>query len=150
MKDRRSEVEAIAMATVLAYEGVRGCETLDVSHGYRRDHLERVRTLVHARVPDFRGWSFDIVSIHRHTTDVRFIEVKGRGTSGPIDVIEKEFKTGRALGRAYWLYVVFDCNTGHYLTVIQDPLRLEWTQTPFGYQLAVDAVRAAGTAIAPA
>ncbi len=137
------------MATVVAYEGVRGRETLDVSRGYRGDHLVRVRKFVQARAPNLRGWSFDIVSIHRHTGDVRFIEVKGRGTRGPVEVIEKEFETGIALGRAYWLYVVYDCNTGPYLTVIRDPMRLDWTPTRWGHQLAAEAMNAAGTAVPP-
>jgi len=138
------------MATALAYEGARGCETLDVSYGYRGDQMERVERLVQVRAPDLRGWSFDIVSIHRHTGDVRFIEVKGRGTAGPVELIEKEFKTGRALMYDYWLYVVYDCNTTPSLTAIQNPMSLDWTPKPGGgYQLTSEAVRVAGAATPP-
>jgi uncharacterized protein DUF3883 len=151
MRDRRVEVDAIAMATALAYEGDRGCETFDVSQGYHSSQqLAWVRSLVQSGAPDLQVWSFDILSIDPETNDVRFIEVKGRGTAGPVEMIEKEHQTGLALGMDYWLYVVFNCNTQPGLINIQDPMRLPWTREPGNrYRLAADIVRTAGQVIAP-
>jgi hypothetical protein len=57
---------------------------------------------------------------------VRFIEVKGRATKGPIVLTANEYKTAERLRGDYWLYVVLDCATTPRLIPIQDPVRLDW------------------------
>ena len=53
---------------------------------------------------------FDLISRRYHSEDpataveVRFIEVKGRATSGEIALTTNEYKTAARLGNEYWLY----------------------------------------------
>ncbi|MEM3485785.1 MAG: DUF3883 domain-containing protein [Candidatus Methanomethyliaceae archaeon] len=100
-----SEVERIAMEVALRFERERGWLPQDVSSEKR---------------------GFDILSQHPETGSVRFIEVKGRASRGPIVLTPNEYKTAQRLGRDYWLYVVIDCATKPRLITLQDPARLDW------------------------
>jgi hypothetical protein len=100
-----AEVEQIAMEEALRYERARGWLPEDVSQENR---------------------GFDILSRHPETAQVRFIEVKGRATKGPIVLTANEYKTAERLRDDYWLYVVLDCATTPRLIPIQDPVRLDW------------------------
>jgi len=63
--------------------------------------------------------------------EVRIIEVKGRGSSGPLEIIERQHDTFVAAGPLSWLYVVWSTTQpGPYrLLLVQDPSRLPWEQT---------------------
>ena len=82
------------------------------------------------RAPDLRWFSFDIFSTGPQASAVRFIEVKGRSTSGPVEIIEKERLTGVALTTDYWLYAVFDCRSEPRVLPIRNPMRLQWEPYP--------------------
>ncbi len=114
------------MSVATAYEKERGAYVQDVSAGNDprlREALERCGC---AR-PSVA--SADIVSSLDH--EIRIIEVKGRGSSGPITVIEREHETFSAAGPASWLYVVWNTTQpGPYrLITVQDPQHLPWVQT---------------------
>lgn len=100
-----AEVERIAMEVALRYEQERGWKPKDVSQENR---------------------GFDILSHDPDEKQVRFIEVKGRATTGAVVLTPNEYKTASRLGKDYWLYVVFDCATQPRLLPIQAPARLEW------------------------
>jgi hypothetical protein len=55
-----------------------------------------------AELPRRRRSSADLLSRTSH--EVRVIEVKGRGSSGPIEIIDRELDTLRDAGRLGWLY----------------------------------------------
>lgn len=76
-------------------------------------------------------WSFDFLSLDDRPAGTRFIEVKGRGTSGPIqDLVDREYDTAARLGTAAWLYVVFGCSTDNQqLYIINDWARLPWSRS---------------------
>ncbi len=99
------EIECVAMEEAMRYEQGRGWVPKDVS-------------------AEDRG--FDILSRHLETGSVRFIEVKGRATTGPIMLTRNECKTAERLRSDYWLYVVFDCTTAPRLIPIHDPFHMEW------------------------
>ncbi len=116
-----AEVEHIAMDVAIGYERERGWVPEDVSAQDR---------------------GFDLLSRHPESGQVRFIEVKGRATSGPIVLTPNEYKTASRLRKDYWLYVVFDCATKPRLVSIQDPSCLEWqavTKIEY-YKLSPDAM----------
>ncbi len=100
-----TEVERIAMELAMHYEQERGWLPEDVSRENR---------------------GFDILSHHPESGRVRFIEVKGCATSGPIVLTPNEYKTAGRLGKDYWLYVVFDCAAKPRLVPVEDPTRLGW------------------------
>jgi hypothetical protein len=102
---RDEEVERIAMEEATRYERERGWIPEDVSSENR---------------------GFDILSRHPASGGVRFIEVKGRATTGPIVLTRNEYKTAERLRNDYWLYVVFDCAIQPRLLPIPDPVRLGW------------------------
>lgn len=111
------------MAVVTAYEHSRGASVVDVSLG--RDprlsaELEKLG-VESPRVP-----SADLVSASNG--HVRLIEVKGRGSSGPIKVMERELYTFQAAGDSSWLYVVWNVTQAapYRLVLVQDPQRLSW------------------------
>ncbi|MGQ9584105.1 MAG: helicase-related protein [Anaerolineae bacterium] len=93
------EVEAIAMAQAVAYEQEHGRAPRDVSAenlGY-----------------DLRSTASD--------GSVRYIEVKGRATTGSIVMTPNEWLMAHRLGAEYWLYVVEHCRTVPHLYTIQNP-----------------------------
>jgi hypothetical protein len=99
------EIEAVAMAEAMAYERTRGYEPEDVSRENR---------------------GFDILSRERLGPGIRFIEVKGRASVGPIALTANEYRTAQRLAGDYWLYCVFDCASNPRLVRVQDPARLGW------------------------
>lgn len=125
--DARGDIDAVAMAAALAYERERGWTSTDESSG---SHSVEAREAVRLRAPELRSFSFDIFSVAPDTTVVRFIEVKGRSRSGPVEIIEKERVTGIALSDDYWLYVVFDCRSAPRVLPIPNPMRLQWEAYP--------------------
>jgi hypothetical protein len=108
---RDEEIERIAIQHVIAHEGARGCRVESVEQ-------------------DNRG--FDLISRKPHPEDpataieVRFIEVKGRATTGEIALTANEYNTAKRLKNDYWLYVVFHCASQPSLNIIQDPATLDW------------------------
>jgi superfamily II DNA or RNA helicase len=109
---RDDEIERRAVAFVTAYEEAQGRV------------VETVESLN-------RG--FDLISRLPHpedpltAMDVRFIEVKGRSTTGEIALTTNEYKTAVRLKEDYWLYVVFDCAVDEpNMEIVRDPAKLEW------------------------
>lgn len=102
---RDEQVERIAVEAAMRYERDQGWEPEDVS-------------------AEDRG--FDLLSRDPAGGQVRFIEVKGRATVGPVLLTRNEYSTAERLRDDYWLYVVFDCATTPRLIPIQDPVRLGW------------------------
>lgn len=108
----------------------------------RDEEIERIAVAEAIRHETERGWvvesvekdnrGFDLISRKPHPhddktfTDVRFIEVKGRGEVGEVALSSNEFKTAERLKHDYYLYVVFNCGSMPELHKIQDPARLGW------------------------
>ncbi len=75
---------------------------------------------------------FDLISRKPHpedpqtAIDVRFIEVKGRATSGEIALTSNEYNTAKRLKTDYWLYVVLHCASKPSLNIMRDPSTLDW------------------------
>ena len=103
-------VENIAIQVATAYEESMGAKVTDVS----RPALAR-----RAGLGDWPG--FDLQSL-RPGPERRAIEVKGRATSGNVEMSQNEYARACNLGRDYWLYVIFDCATPNpRLVRVQDP-----------------------------
>lgn len=114
---------AVELAT--AYEvQVRGSSVIDVQAG--RD--PRTTAFLNAHgvyMTDLA--SADLLS--EAASGDRLIEVKGRGSFGPLTIYERQLDTMRAGGPLCWLYAAF------YLTqpspaelwLVQNPAELEWT-----------------------
>jgi superfamily II DNA or RNA helicase len=120
-KRHDAEVEAIAMRLAWAHEEATGATVHDVSRpdlALRAGLTER---------PGFDLRSVRPASVHGPAEE-RAIEVKGRATSGAVEVTENEWAKACNLRDRYWLYVVFDCAT-------PQP-RLVKVQDPFGRLLA--------------
>jgi hypothetical protein len=125
--DKRLEIDAIAMDAAMSFEHERGWTTFNVSSGLRPDLVLKA---LGERAPDLRRSSFDIFSTRDDGTGVRFIEVKGRSTAGPVEIIERERLTGVALGDDYWLNAVFDCRFAPRVVAVEKPMRLQWEPYP--------------------
>ncbi len=126
-EDRRGLATNRAMHVAVAYEQVgRGATVVDVSAG-RTSELNDV--LAEMGIARFGVASVDLIS--RLDNEVRLIEVKGRGSKGPIDLLERQLETFKAAGSAAWLYVVwYATQPGAYrMFAVQDPQRLPWQQT---------------------
>ena len=105
-----ADVEAIAVEVATDYEKRFGAEVQDVS----RPELAR-----RAGLTDWPG--FDLLS-RRAEGERRAIEVKGRASTGGIELSENEWAKACNLRDEYWLYVVFDCATPHpRLVRVRDP-----------------------------
>ncbi|MBI2928859.1 MAG: DUF3883 domain-containing protein [Verrucomicrobia bacterium] len=108
---RDEEIERIAVQFVIRHEEAQG-------------------RLVESVEKDNRG--FDLISRKPHpedpktSTEVRFIEVKGRAHAGEIALTANEYNTARRLRQDYWLYVVFHCATQPTLNILRDPSTLDW------------------------
>jgi hypothetical protein len=157
--DRRSETERVGMRLAWEYEIAQGRRPENVSRGAGAPPVgEHVEAALRSYVPDLlRRWSADIYSATHGGW--RLIEVKARSTSGPVEVTNREYQTGRALNSCYWLYVVWDAlQIEPYLVTIQDPMRLAWKPTIGSlnrvaqkpdYQLDVELIRAKGMRVWP-
>lgn len=105
-----ANVEQIAMSLVKAHEEASGA-TVRFVH---TPELARA-----AGLPDYPG--FDVLSI-RPGNERRCIEVKGRASSGDIDVTVNEWSRACNLRHEYWLYVAYHCATPTpQLIRVQDP-----------------------------
>ncbi|MFE4460776.1 hypothetical protein ACFROC_25765 [Nocardia tengchongensis] len=130
LPDRRLIAARNAMEVVRAYEEqVRTAALIDVSAGYA---AEATRILDAFRVQDLTlpaCPSVDYLSMLG--TEVRMIEVKGRGGFGPITVIERELDTLTCAGQSGWLYVVWNTTqpSPYAMRVIRDPQRLPWRES---------------------
>ena len=108
---RDEEIERIAVQAAIDYEKSQG----------------RIAESVEAQN---RG--FDLISRKPHpedpatAIDVRFIEVKGRATSGEIALTTNEYKTAERLKHEYWLYAVYNCSTKPELHAVRNPARMGW------------------------
>jgi superfamily II DNA or RNA helicase len=76
---------------------------------------------------------FDLIARKPHPEDpktftqVRFVEVKGRGVTGEVALTYNEYKTAERLKQDYWLYVVFHCASPQpSLNILRDPAKLHW------------------------
>jgi hypothetical protein len=99
---RDDEVEQIAMNVVMQYERRRGWTPYDVSQD---------------------GEHYDIRS-ESPTSEVRYIEVKGRAASGPIILTGPEMDKLKQLGARAYLYIVTYCRGERpKLRIINDPMR---------------------------
>ena len=85
LPDRRGEIGAAAQDIALKYECQRGASVHDVSRGRDAELYRHAASFKHeAPEPP----SADLISTTQH--DRRIIEVKGRGTKGPIKVKARE------------------------------------------------------------
>jgi len=121
---------AAARATDVAraFEAARGATLTDVSRG-REPVLGRTLSNLGCPEVDPGPPSADLISVLDDV--VRIIEIKGRGSSGPITIIERELGTFRAAGEWSWLYVVWNTTQpGPFqLFLVRDPARLPWVKT---------------------
>lgn len=108
-----AEIEAMAVRVAWAFEEARGATVQDVS------------TPAGALRAGLTGWpGFDLLSRHP-SGEERAIEVKGRASSGVVELSENEWSRACNLREGYWLYVVFDCATTHpRLYRVRDPFRM--------------------------
>ena len=97
---RDDEVERIAMEKAIAYEESQGRIPEDVSN---------------------QNLGFDIRSIAADSSEVRYIEVKGRAKDGAIALTPNEWVKADRLQHLYWLYIVTECKIEPKLHIIQDP-----------------------------
>jgi hypothetical protein len=114
------------MAVSLAFEAGRGALVTNVSAG-RDPRLDAALEGLGVPLPHIA--SADFISVVGDET--RIIEVKGRGSSGPVSIIERERDTFAAAGSTSWLYVVWNTTQPppYRLIIVQDPQRLPWVQT---------------------
>ncbi|HRR86163.1 MAG TPA: helicase-related protein, partial [Phycisphaerae bacterium] len=111
-----AEVEKVAMDLARAFEEACGATVKDV----HTPELARA-----AGLTDNPG--FDLLSIYPDGQR-RAIEVKGRASTGDVEVSSNEWARAANLREGYWLYAVYDCAT-------PNP-RLVRVQDPFGNLLA--------------
>lgn len=116
IEQHNTNVEMVAMQLAQAFEEAAGAKVLDV-------HTPDLARL--AGLPDNPG--FDLLSI-RPGNEKRSIEVKGRATTGDIEVSANEWAKACNIRQDYWLYAVYNCATSN--------PRLARVQDPFGALLA--------------
>ena len=97
---RDEEVEAAAVQAVIDFERKAGRIPVDVS-------LENI--------------GFDIRSTNPASTEVRYIEVKGRAAKGEVWLTPNEWTMAERLGSEYWLYAVFHATGTPELKMVADP-----------------------------
>jgi hypothetical protein len=114
-----AEVEQTAMNLVRAFEEAAGAIVKDV----HTPELARA-----AGLTDNPG--FDLLSSYPEgdAWGRRAIEIKGRATTGDVEVSSNEWARAANLRDGYWLYAVYDCAT--------PTPRLVRVQDPFGNLLA--------------
>jgi len=105
-----ANVEMVAMQMAQAYEEADGAQVIDV-------HTPELAGK--AGLPDNPG--FDLLSI-RPGNGKRAIEVKGRATTGDLEVSANEWAKACNMRQGYWLYAVYNCGTpSPHLIRVQDP-----------------------------
>ncbi|MGH7744315.1 MAG: DUF3883 domain-containing protein [Candidatus Dormibacteria bacterium] len=92
-----ADVEATAVRIVTEFEERFGAQVLDVSRP------DRARA---AGLEEYPG--FDLLSRRSDGTQ-RAIEVKGRATTGAVQMTLNELVKAASLGEEAWLYVVYGC-----------------------------------------
>ncbi|MDT0327066.1 protein NO VEIN domain-containing protein [Nocardiopsis lambiniae] len=126
--DRRVLAGHRAMAVARAYELHRGASVVDVAAGTTTatEEISAAFTRLAKKRP-VRP-SADLVSTLGD--EIRVIEVKGRGSSGPVQLPERELDTLACAGQAGFLYVVWNTTQSHpdELWVVRDPARLDWVE----------------------
>jgi superfamily II DNA or RNA helicase/DNA-binding XRE family transcriptional regulator len=110
IEQHEAKVEMVAMQLARAFEEAGGAKVLDV-------HTPELARL--AGLPDNPG--FDLLSL-RPGAEKRSIEVKGRATTGDIEVSANEWAKACNMRQDYWLYAVYNCATPNpRLALVQDP-----------------------------
>lgn len=112
-KRHDAEVEQIAMDLARAFEEAAGATVIDV----HTPALARA-----AGLSDNPG--FDLLAVYPdgEETRRRAIEVKGRATTGDVEVSANEWAAACNHRDGYWLYAVYDCATpAPRLVRVQDP-----------------------------
>jgi len=124
--DRRGCAEAVGMRVALDYEASRGATITDISHGRTAELPEALKELGCTDLP--MPPSADLLS--RLDGELRVIEVKARGTSGPLTVLERELDTFRCAGDSSWLYVCWNATqaTGQQLWLVERAAALPWIE----------------------
>lgn len=125
MFDRRLVAADRAMAVVLAFEESRGARITD-THCGDDGRLRAILTRSNVVPPGVA--SADLIS--ELDGETRIIEVKGRGSVGPVSVIERELDTMISAASCAWLYVVWNTTQPHpyRLVLVNDPQRLPWVK----------------------
>ena len=127
----QAHVEQIAMDLVRAFEEAAGAKVRFV----HTPELARA-----AGLPDHPG--FDVLSMR--PPDRRCIEVKGRASTGEIEVTDNEWARACNLRGDYWLYAVYHCATPMPQMVrVQDPFE-KLLVRPFTKKQVVETVREVG------
>jgi len=128
----QAHVEQIAMDLVRAFEEAAGAKVRFV----HTPELARA-----AGLPDHPG--FDVLSM-RPSHERRCIEVKGRASTGEIEVTDNEWARACNLRSDYWLYAVYHCATATpQLVRVQDPFE-KLLVRPFTKTQIVETVREVG------
>lgn len=110
IEQHAANVEMVAMQLAQAFEETAGAKVFDV----HTPELARA-----AGLSDNPG--FDLLSI-RPSGEKRSIEVKGRATTGDIEMTANEWAKACNIRKDYWLYAVYDCATpSPRLARVQDP-----------------------------
>lgn len=112
------DIEAMAMDLVRSMEEGEGAWVVDV---------HKPELAIQAGLQHHPG--FDLLS-HRPGGERRCIEVKGRASGGTIEITDNEWDRAANMRQEYWLYVMFDCESGvPRLVKVQDPAyRLSFMQ----------------------
>lgn len=128
MVDRRKVADKRAMAIVLGYEQLHRDPVFDVHEGLSQD-ADRIREAASGiDVKDVRLSADVVAGVARQA---RVIEVKSRGSKGPIHVLDRQKWTFETLGDRAWLYVVWNVTqpSDYELWAVQDPNRMPWVIT---------------------
>lgn len=111
------------MDVVRAFERQRGASVTETHAGNER----AIRDVLQGHeLPLPRHASADLIAT---TLDgIRVMEVKGRGSKGPLFLIERELDTLQSAGDHGWLYVVWNTTQPppYELWLVQNPARLAW------------------------
>ncbi len=137
------------MELAAAYERERGWEPADVSKGFAPAWATEA---LKARDPGVHLRHIDYVSRDDSHEHYRFIEVKSRSLSGPVDINDRQRQAFESLGSEAWLYVIFNCRaawdavvTDPYLIAVAEPRQLAWREAPSGgWQVGSETVLEAG------
>lgn len=150
-QDRRLIADQRAMQIAGAYERYRKSEVIDISAGRDRRLGETFDQLgiKRPKIP-----SADYISKCRE--EIRIIEVKSRGSKGPIEALERELETLTQAQDHAWLYVIWNVTQRHpyELWLINNPRQLPWQALNQGesrsepkFQLELRAIEEAGTQV---
>jgi hypothetical protein len=134
-----------------AYEREQGREPANVSQGFAPSWASEA---LKARDPHVFLRHLDYISRDSTQQQFRFIEVKSRSTSGPVDINDRQRKAFESLGEEAWLYVVFDCRAAWdsqisdpYLVEIAEPRGLPWESQLSGWRIQSETVLAIGARV---